>query len=232
MDDYEFGYLKRKVLAWTGIDLDSYKSQHMRRRLDSVVFASSCSVIQYCERLQNELETLRKLRDFLTINVSEFFRDTEQFDLLKNAILPDLLTRNHKLNIWSAGCSHGGEPYSVAMILDEISPGVKHRILATDIDEGVLARARNRGPYSSQDVRNVGRFRLQKYFAESPGGYWIKDVVKQEVEFRQLNLLGDCFETGFDLILCRNVIIYFTEKAKARLIEGFYKSLKDNGVLF
>lgn len=232
MDDHEYGYLKRKVLSLTGIDLDSYKSHQMHRRLDSLVFSNSCSVIQYCERLQAELETRRKLLDFLTINVSEFFRDTEQFDLLKNTILPGLLTRNHRLNIWSAGCSHGGEPYSVAILLDGISPGIRHRILATDIDDGVLARARNGGPYSSHDVRNVDKLRLQKYFSESPNGYWIKDTIKDRVEFRQLNLLSDHLESGFNLILCRNVIIYFTEKAKARLIEGFYKSLKDNGVLF
>lgn len=232
MNHQEYCYLKRKVLTLTGIDLDSYKNRQMSLRLESLVFSNSCSVIQYCEKLQNDIEVLRKLRDFLTINISEFFRDTQQFELLKSTILPELLKRNCKLNIWSAGCSHGAEPYSVAIILDEISPGINHRILATDIDEGVMARAQNGGPYSSNDVRNVAKFRLQKYFTASPNGYWVRNVIRNKVEFKHLNILGDHFESGFDLIICRNVIIYFTEKAKARLIDGFYKSLKISGALF
>ena len=232
MDDQEYCYLKRKVLTRTGIDLDSYKSQQMRRRLESLVFSNSCSVVQYCEKLQNDPDVLRKLQDFLTINVSEFFRDINQFELLKNTILPELLKRNYKLNIWSAGCSHGAEPYSLAIILDEISPGHNHRILATDIDEGVMARATNGGPYSPNDTRNVSKVRLQKYFSESAGGYQVRDTLKNRVEFKHLNLIGEHFETGFDLIICRNVIIYFTEKAKNNLIERFCRSIKDKGVLF
>ena len=232
MNDQEYCYLKRKVLTLTGIDLDCYKNQQMSRCLESLVFSNSCSVIQYCEKLQDDGEVLRRLRDFLTINVSEFFQDTQQFVLLKDTLLPALLEKNHKLNIWSAGCSQGAEPYSVAIILDEISPGRSHRILATDIDEGVMSRAKNGGPYSSNDVRNVAKLRLQKYFTESPTGYYVKDAIKNKVEFKHLNLLSDHFESGFDLIICRNVIIYFTEKAKAKLIDNFYRSLKDTGALF
>ncbi|MBF8266194.1 MAG: chemotaxis protein CheR [Dehalococcoidia bacterium] len=147
-------------------------------------------------------------------------------------MLPELLKRNYKLNIWSAGCSHGAEPYSLAIILDEISPGHNHRILATDIDEGVMARATNGGPYSPNDTRNVSKVRLQKYFSESAGGYQVRDTLKNRVEFKHLNLIGEHFETGFDLIICRNVIIYFTEKAKNNLIERFCRSIKDKGVLF
>jgi len=232
MDDQEYCYLKRKVLTRTGMDLDSYNSQQMRRRLESLVFSNSCSVVQYCEKLQNDPDVLRKLQDFLTINVSEFFRDINQFELLKNTMLPELLKRNHKLNIWSAGCSHGAEPYSLAIILDEISPGHNHRILATDIDEGVIARATNGGPYSQNDTRNVSKARIQKYFSESADGYRVRDTLKNRVEFKHLNLLSDHFESGFDLIICRNVIIYFTEKAKSNLIERFCNSIKAKGVLF
>lgn len=232
MNDQEYCYLKQKSLVLTGIDLDCYKDQQMRRRLDGFMTSQSLSVVPYCETLRRDPTALRKLRDFLTINVSEFFRDKQHFETLKTVILPDLLRRNRRLNIWSAGCSHGAEAYSVAMLLDEISPGTAHRVLATDIDEKVLGIARHGGPYSASDVAGVESWRLLKYFSKSDGGYWIADRMRKQVEVRCLNLLGDPFESGFDLITCRNVVIYFTEVAKSNLIRKFHRALKSNGVLF
>ena len=232
MNDHEYSYLKQKTLVLTGIDLDCYKDQQMRRRLDGFINSQPSGVVPYCEILRRDPAALKKLRDFLTINVSEFFRDKQHFELLKTVILPDLLRRNRRLNIWSAGCSHGAEAYSVAILLDEISHGTAHRILATDIDEKVMEIARHGGPYSPSDVAGVESWRLLKYFSTSDGSSRITDKIKKQVEVKCLNLLSDPFESGFDLIICRNVVIYFTEVAKANLIRKFHRALKPNGVLF
>ena len=98
---------------------------------------------------------LGELQDFLTINVSSFFRDEKQFQRLQSVILPELLQNNRRLNIWSAGCSNGAEPYSIAIILTELSDRHDHRILATDIDDTILERAKSGGPYKAADVKNV-----------------------------------------------------------------------------
>ena len=233
MNDQDYLYLKRKVLALSNIDLDSYKSQQMRRRLDAFfAHTGAKNVVDYGHMLEQNQNILDELLEFLTINVSEFFRDLAPFEQLRTLILPKLLKNTPRLNVWSAGCSHGEEPYSVAMILESVSPYHNHRILATDIDEGALRQAKAGGPYSPEQVKNISPVFLRRYFTSSNGGYRIADKIGRRVEFRQQNLLCDEFEQGFDLIICRNVTIYFTDEAKRELNQKFYHSLKDGGVLF
>lgn len=233
MDDKSYEYLKRKVLKLTNIDLDSYKSQQMRRRLGMFLTHTRYeNIVSYAAALERDEEMLQKLRNFITINVSEFFRDDSPFEYLQNNILPKLLKNNSSLNIWSAGCSQGQECYSVAMILSSISPGQSHRILATDIDEDSLKKARDGGPYSPGDLKNVQQTFLKKYFTCSGEEYGVIERIKNKVKVQELNLISDKFERGFDLIICRNVTIYFTEETKRELNERFFQSLKDGGVLF
>lgn len=233
MNDQEYLYLKRKVLNLTNINLDGYKSQQMRRRLDMFVTRTQTkNVVDYCHMLKQDQEMLRKLQNFLTINVSEFFRDLSPFEQLKTLILPQLLKNVPILNIWSAGCSHGAEAYSIAMTVEDISHYHNHRILATDIDEEILKRAKAGGPYNSAEVKNIPSILLRKYLTCSNGDYMIADRMRRRVEFKQHDLLYNKFEKGFDLIVCRNVTIYFTDEAKRELNERFYHSLKDGGVLF
>jgi len=233
MNDREYLYLKRKILSLTSIDIGNYKSHQMRRRLDMFVSRTQASnIVSYCRMLERDEDLRKRLQNFLTINVSEFFRDFSQFEQLRTYILPALLRNKPSLNIWSAGCSYGAEPYSIAIVLEELSPHRRHRILATDIDEGSLIRARAGGPYNSTDTKNVSNRLLRKYFTGSHGEYRIVDSLKQRVAFKQHNLLCDEFESGFDLVVCRNVTIYFTNEAKDELNRRFYRSLKDGGVLF
>ena len=233
MDDREYLYLTRKVLELTSINLDNYKSQQMRRRLDTFVSHTQAkNIVEYTRMIKQDQNMLKEFRDFLTINVSEFFRDPSPFEQLRALILPQLLKNTPRLNIWSAGCSCGEEAYSVAMILENISPYHTHRILATDIDEGVLKKAKAGGPYSPNEIKSVSPILLKRYFTSSNGDYMVINRIKQRIEFRQQNLLCDEFEQGFDLIICRNVTIYFTEEAKRELNQRFYHSLKDVGVLF
>ena len=143
-----------------------------------------------------------------------------------------LLKRNSNLQIWSAGCSIGAEPYSLAMLLEQLAPKGRHRFLATDLDDGALAKARAGGPYAAAEIKNLHRSLLLKHFVRDQETYRVRDDLRRSVEFKKHNLLGDAYETGFDLVVCRNVIIYFTDEAKQLMHRRLRDSLKENGVYF
>jgi chemotaxis protein methyltransferase CheR len=233
VNDLEYSCLKKRVLKLTNLDINCYKVQQMRRRLDMFYeHSKSSSMVDYCDKLEADKGKLTELVNFLAINVSEFFRDASQFVYLQNVVLPGLLHLNPRLKIWSAACSCGQEPYSIAIILDEISPGYRHWIVATDIDEGALKYARDGGPYSMLDVKNIKLELLEKYFSKNENSYWVNERLKKRVVFQNHNLLNDSFDGNFDLIICRNVIIYLSDDARDQLFQGFYRSLKPGGILF
>ena len=233
MRDLEYSYLKTRIKQLTGVDLDNYRERQMRRRLTSFISRTSApSVVAYCRMVESDRTMLEDLRSFLTIKVSEFFRDPLPFEQLKTEILPQLLMDRTRLSIWSTGCSVGGEPYSIAIILDKLTPYAKHRIVATDIDVISLQKARAGGPYRSNEVRNVPTQLLREYFDVFDDSYHLKEKIRQKVDFKKHDLLCDPYEGGFDLIVCRNVTIYFTEEAKVRLNQQFCQSLSPGGILF
>jgi chemotaxis protein methyltransferase CheR len=233
MNEQEYSFLKSRIYKITNLDLDCYKAQQIRRRLEAFITRLNLpTVAAYCSMLEKSADMQRELLDYLAINVSEFFRDTKQFVTLQNLVLPQKLDEFRRLNIWSAACSCGQEPYTIAMILEELAPQYYHRILATDIDESALKQARNGGPYIPYDVRNVPAPYLNKYFTKNESGYWVVEKLKRKVIFQRHNLLNDPFETNFDMIVCRNVIIYFSEQVRDNLFLKFQNSLKPNGVLF
>jgi chemotaxis protein methyltransferase CheR len=203
------------------------------RRLDGFISRSGMpDVEQYCQLIGHDSKEREKLLDFLTINVSEFYRDAVYFEYLQKQILPELLRSNARLNIWSAGCSNGSEPYSVAVILERLSPFHSHRILATDIDKKSLNKAQAGGPYAAAELRNVPEQVLSKHFSISDNKYWINERIKKKVEFKQHDLMLSRYETNFDLIICRNVVIYFSEDAKRQINVNFFNVLNENGILF
>lgn len=187
--------------------------------------------VDFFNLLDKDAKMYKEFIDYMTINVTEFFRTPEKFSELESKVLPELLSKSPKLNIWSAGCSVGAEPYSLAMILKDMTPNVKHRILATDLDVEMLAKAQ-KGVYTNTEFKNISSNRASKYFKQENGTYIIDKELKSCIEFKRHNLLLDKFETGFDLILCRNVVIYFTEEAKDGLYRRFLNSLKPGGVMF
>jgi chemotaxis protein methyltransferase CheR len=233
LDNLDFESFKRKVRTAYGIDLNAYKRQQMERRLRAIMSKCGAATFQqYYKAIEADETLLDEFLDRLTINVSEFFRNPEQFDTLGKTVLPLLLAnRTSELSIWSAGCSYGAEPYTLAVMLEELSPQIRHRITATDIDDRMLQRARS-GLFQESELRNVAKHRLLKYFGSQPDGFMAKDVLKSKITFKKHNLLEDRFDKGFDLILCRNVVIYFTEETKHKLYERFYDSLRPGGWLF
>lgn len=220
--------IKRK----TGIDLSLYKEAQMKRRLTSLYERRGYkSFDDFYEAINNDKKVLDEFLDRMTINVSEFYRNKERWDVLENKIYPELLKTNKRLKIWSAACSTGEEPYSLAMVLTSHVPLSTISIFATDLDEGAIEKAKV-GLYSKNSIKNVPPKALQQYFVNDGLHYQVTEDIKKTVTFKQHNLLKDTYQTGYDLIVCRNVMIYFTEEAKDQIYHNFAKSLKPGGVLF
>lgn len=225
-------YFKEWVLKEFRIDLKAYKPTQLHRRILSLMSRVGVnSVEEYIELLKRDKEQRQKFLDFITINVSEFFRNPEIFNDLKDKIKIELLPKNKRLKIWSAACSIGAEPYSIAMILDELAPAGRHTILATDIDSTILERAK-RGEYSESEIKNVGKERLERYFNKQGDKYVINNKIKNMVTFKKHDLILDRYDTDFDLIVCRNVIIYFNGDIKDKIYKKFSESLNKHGLLF
>ena len=233
MNDEQFGRLKERLEQILGLDLEAYKEAQMRRRLTTYIGRLSSDIGTFIEELGNDEAQLKELRDMITINVTEFFRDEAQWVQLRSTVLPELIEQGRGgLNIWSAGCSTGQEPYSLAMYLAEADALAKSTIVATDFDREVLARARVGGPYSEEEMKGVPLAELKKHFEETPAGYTATSELKRNIKFRELNLLADQFGRGYDLVVCRNVMIYFKQDVKSDLIQRFQQTLKPGGVLF
>ena len=232
IDEKDWDLFKQKFKNKANIDLNDYKPAQMQRRISNLMSRYGArTYVDFFNMLDKDARLYKEFIDYMTINVTEFFRTPEKFSELETKVLPELLGKSPKLNIWSAGCSVGAEPYSLAMILKDMTPNMKHRILATDLDVEMLGKAKS-GVYTSTEFKNISNNRASKYFKQVNGTYAMDDDIKSRIEFKQHNLLLDKFETGFDLILCRNVVIYFTEEAKDGLYRRFLSALKPGGVMF
>lgn len=221
-----------KIYRKIGLDLTKYKRPQMERRITSLMRSCDCeNFVEYFNLIDTNKPQMDRFINHLTINVSEFYRNPGQWQVLHDKILPELLKQNPNLKIWSAGCSTGEEPYTLAMVVNQVSPRGNHQIIATDIDEEVLKKAQN-GLYNIKSAANLPKNYLTQYFDQDGELIKVKDTLKKMITFRKLNLLKDSFESNVDLLVCRNVVIYFTEDAKADLYKRFHQSLRKNGILF
>lgn len=228
----DMAYFKQWVLREFNINLTAYKPNQLHRRINSLMSRVGVnSIDEYIELLKRDSGQRQKFLDFITINVSEFFRNPDIFEELKVILKKELLPKSSPLKIWSAACSIGAEPYSVAMYLDELSPGVRHTIIATDIDNTILERAK-KGEYVLSEVKNVKKEYLDKYFTIKDDKYIISPKIKNLITFKKHDLILQNYESNFDLIICRNVVIYFNQDVKDKIYEKFSKSLKKGGLLF
>lgn len=230
MEGYQF--FKDKVYKKTGINLDSYKERQMKRRIESLIARNNFkSFDSYFNAINKDENLLDEFINYLTINVSEFYRNPQQWQVLENKILPNLVKHKSNLKVWSSACSTGEEPYSLVMLLSNFFPLNEISILATDIDEGALNKAKL-GIYSAKSLENLPEEFIKSFFDKYNDSYQIKDKIKKRVKFKKFNLLEDKYPSQCDLILCRNVMIYFTEETKNLMYKKFYNSLSAEGVLF
>ena len=230
-DNYE--KFKKDVYALTKIDLNYYKEKQMRRRIDTIATKHGCSNYdEYIRVLKTDKDKFEAFVNFLTINVSEFYRNPDQWKILEGQVFPELIKKFGKnLKIWSAACSTGDEPYSLVMALSRQVPLANIKIIATDIDNQVLDTARM-GLYNEKSIASVPDDLKKKYFTKVGSSYQISDEIKKRVEFKKHDLLKDPYPSGCNLIVCRNVVIYFTEEAKDVIYQKFHKALQPGGVLF
>ena len=231
LDNYE--WFKAEILKLTKIDLNFYKEKQMRRRIDTLVTKNGVNSYEdYVALIKRDKALFEQFVNFLTINVSEFYRNPDQWKLMDENVIPKILANNNRqIKIWSAACSTGDEPYSLAMAFSKHVPLSNIKILATDIDKQVIQHAQV-GLYNAKSIAGVPDEMKKKYFTQVGSSYQIADEIKKCVEFKEHNLLKDIYPKDFDLILCRNVVIYFTDEAKDMIYQKFYESLKKKGVLF
>ena len=229
MDFNEFHKWVHKEL---GINLSAYKPEQLNRRINSLMTRVGIQTLdEYAKVIKNNSEQKQKFLDFITINVTEFFRNPELFLDLEKQILKELLPNTPNLKIWSAACSIGCEPYTVGMILNKLAPNARHNIIATDIDNTILAKAKI-GEYTQNEMKGINNADLSKYFNIKDDKYYIDSKIKNMVTFKKHDLILDTYETGFDLIICRNVVIYFNNDIKQDIYKKFSNSLKKGGLLF
>lgn len=218
----------------TGIDLSSYKEAQMKRRIDSLIAKHRIEDYgKYIIVLKMDRERYEEFVNHITINVSEFYRDPPQWKMMEDSVVPALIRRFGKnLKIWSAACSTGDEPYSLVMALSRHLPLSSIRIYATDLDKQVIAKAKI-GLYPEKSIAAVPPDLKRKYFKQvGEDDFRIADEIKACVEFKEHNLLKDAYPMGCHLIVCRNVLIYFTEEAKDVVFRKYFNSLAKGGVLF
>lgn len=227
-----------------GILLADHKQYLVQSRLGKIMQETALSSLsELVARLErpgaNQLKD--KVIDAMTTNETLWFRDTHPYDILKNKLLPEMREkkRAQRLRIWSAACSTGQEPYSMSIIIDEFkkeNPGVftaGEEIVATDISTSALQQARA-GEYEMLALgRGLDKTRMEKHFRSNPQGSWtVNPNIKSRIRFQSLNLLGQYGALGqFDIIFCRNVLIYFSSELKADILKKMHKQLNPGGYL-
>lgn len=239
--DEDFESIRKLMLERTGISLGRAKQpmvySRLARRLRELGMDSFRA---YTERLRQDVDgEFTELVAALSTNVTSFFREAHHFRYLRDEILPVLQARKRDpIRIWSAGCSTGEEPYSIAMTLCEaLSPTELRQahLLATDISEAALDEAR-RAIYPMEEVRGLEREQLRRWFQRGTGPHSgkvrVKSAIRDMVEFRSMNLFGEWAPNlRADVIFCRNTIIYFDREHKEALIKRFADTLEPRGYL-
>ena len=242
LTDRQFKTVSEKLYSLCGINLSDGKEGLVRSRLLKRLRQLDLDNFdQYLELLENDKsgKEVSSMVDSLTTNKTSFFRESNHFDYLRGQVLPEIAAHGSSFRIWSAGCSSGEEPFTLAILLCEEIARIEMldiRILATDISTKVLARA-SAAIYDEETLRDVPAQLRQKYFqlvqATQPRSYKVTDRARSLVKFARLNLMGAWAMKGpFDMIFCRNVMIYFDKPTQQALVSRFWEMLRPGGHLF
>jgi chemotaxis protein methyltransferase CheR len=229
----DFIALCETVRTICGVDLSQYKRAQMERRVRTwTERRGTPDLMEYGKRLRREPQELEAFLDRVTINVSHLWRHEEQFEVLRRSILPELAKQGNRARMWSAGSSYGAEAYTIAAVCREAAPSLRVEIDGTDLDKRMVARAKE-GKFSAEDARSSPKPLLDRHFIPLPGGGWeAKPELKRMLRFQTGDLLRMPVPSGrYDVIFCRNTVIYFTEAVRDALHERLVKALSPGGYL-
>jgi chemotaxis protein methyltransferase CheR len=236
VDSVTFKRLKKVMTEGTGINFDYYRESYLKRRLKVRLTATKTNTYSsYTRYLLANPDEFSALINDLTINYTKFFRDTDVYTFLEKKILPELLSSSKRwVRIWSAGCATGEEPYSLAMLVHEVfrrkGNDCKVNIYASDLDKSALAKA-EKGEYNSRMVQCIDEKLVSRYFEPEGEVYRVKPFVKKLIQFEEVDLMTVPKHRHLDLILCRNVMIYFSKEIQQKIHLNFHDSLKAEGYL-
>lgn len=246
LGDSEFNYIRSLVYKECGINLHEGKKELVRSRLSKRLRELNIADFKNYQNILSENggdEELIKLLNAISTNLTSFFRERKHFDFLTNKGLKTLVKpserKNKIIKAWSAGCSTGEEPYTIAMVLDSwirSNPGINYEITATDLSTDVLSKAKS-GIYEESRIKGIDFQILKQYFKRGTGkrkGYVkVRKELRDKITFMRFNLMHPySFGTDFDFIFCRNVMIYFEKQTQAMVVNKFYELLKPGGFLF
>jgi chemotaxis protein methyltransferase CheR len=242
LSDNEFRSFRDLIAERSGIYFDPAKQESLKDNLlQRMAECDLNNFSDYLDLLSSPAgsKEFDLLLDLITVPETYFFRDRAQFRALERLVIPETIKKKSypgaSLRIWSAGCSTGEEPYTIAMIVAAAKVDVPIQILATDVSNHALEVARG-GVYSGRSVRDVPQEYLKRYFSKKGGQYSLVESIKQMVEFRYFNLVSEPYPlvemSGWDIIFCRNVTIYFQTDATRKVIHNLHQSLREGGYLF
>jgi chemotaxis protein methyltransferase CheR len=226
-------------LLRNGAQIEGFRERYFKQVLNQRI--NKLHMKSYSEYLSFVLENNQKepkiLESMLSINVTSFYRDRDTWKFFQKILFPNLVEhqKGQRLRIWSAGCAMGAEPYSISILCSEMSKDLNIKdipieIIATDINEELLKMA-NEGIYQKQQLVELDEQQIRAYFQSNDADFLVHPAIKQSVKFSRLDLVTDDFPSGFDLILCRNVLIYIEPTVRKQIYKKFFKSLKKGGFL-
>ncbi len=227
--------IKRMIKEQTGLDCSGYRDEYLKRRFEiRLRTTGAITYPKYIIYLNKHPEEFTNLLNDLTINYTTFFRDTDVYEYLEHKLLPKLFFSKNSVKIWSAGCASGEEPYSLAILVHKVlgrrlqSQSVS--IVASDIDLDALSKAK-RGVYQARQLGPLSQLQIEQFFNKTDEGYTVKDNVKSLIKFEQFDLMGKPRHYDYDLILCRNVMIYFSKEGQQHIHMNFFSALKSGGYM-
>jgi chemotaxis protein methyltransferase CheR len=232
LENMAYQRLKRNLYEHVGVNFSGYRDEYLKRRITIRLRATNTNTFgRYLQYLAKNPDEYSVLLNEITVNYTVFMRDIDVYHYLEYQILPKLLMKS-PVRIWSAGCATGEEPYSLAILVHKIlghklaSQSVS--IYASDIDKDALAKAA-KGEYQEKQLQGVNGLIVDNYFTKENGVYKVKDPIKQLVHFEEFDLMKPAARNNLDLILCRNVMIYFSREGQQKVHMNFYNALRDNG---